>query len=275
MKKIKESLKREVQEIYRFISLRINLPNDMVIDFSNSDWENQFNKIVNLVGGAWIAQHCTLSKAFIDRYQDYFEWNDILIWQKLHKSFIKKYNDKINRYYYSLTTYQKRDEKFIIEYLLLNKLPNFPGSLPNVLQNFLKYQKVSKKFIEKYKLTIPETNWLYKTPKFIESYIKNNTGYEIYKDTGGKFIIAYKGILSDRYSVYTYQYRYLQYHTYTSHCDCNIDNENGFGLSAWTEEKAKDYCSDLVIRVKIYIKDIGCFVHGNNKIRCRKFTVLD
>jgi len=268
-KRISKSLKQEIKQIYSFVeSEKLSIKQ---IDFSSRDWEEQFIKNVTHYW-LWVVKHHTFSKAFIDRYQLHLEWGHILIHQKLHKNVIKKYFEKII-YQLVILKYQKLDENFI-EYLLIQLQSSY---LYNefLYNNVLKYHKVSKKFIDKYKLTIPETCWLYKTPTFIESYIRKNTNYEIHKDTGGKFIIAYKGILRDRYSLYTYQYRYFQYHTYTSHCDCNIDNENSFGLSAWTENEARDYCSDLVVRVKIYIKDIGCFVHNNNKIRCRKFTVLD
>jgi hypothetical protein len=58
-----------------------------------------------------------------------------------------------------------------------------------------------------------------------------------------------------------------------SHCDCT-NNENSFGLSAWNYNNAKEYCDELVIKVKIYIKDIGRVVHDGGKIRCSKFLVL-
>lgn len=51
--------------------------------------------------------------------------------------------------------------------------------------------------------------------------------------------------------------------------------ENSFGLSAWTYENAKAYCSDLVIEVKIFIEDIAAIVHDGGKIRCTKFEVLN
>jgi len=63
--------------------------------------------------------------------------------------------------------------------------------------------------------------------------------------------------------------------TYESHCDCNIDNNSSFGLSAWTIKEAKEYCNQKIIKVKININDLGCIVHSGNKLRCRKFTVLE
>jgi len=86
--------------------------------------------------------------------------------------------------------------------------------------------------------------------------------------------LAYKGIRSDRYSNFNFQYRYLKGETYECHCDCT-DEENSFGLSAWTEEKARKHCGELVIKVKINVADIGRIVHDGGKLRCLKFTVID
>ncbi|MFA5600687.1 MAG: hypothetical protein WDA06_08850, partial [Phenylobacterium sp.] len=64
--------------------------------------------------------------------------------------------------------------------------------------------------------------------------------------------------------------------TYKSHCDCNLTNENSFGLSAWTKKEALEYYpKGKLLKVKIDIKDIGAIVHNGNKIRCFKFEVLE
>ena len=94
--------------------------------------------------------------------------------------------------------------------------------------------------------------------------------YECYDD----YFIAYKGIRSNRYSRYNFQYQYLSGETYEAHCDCT-DEENSFGLSVWTEEQAKNYCKELIIKVKVNYEDVGRLVHDNGKIRVRKLTVLD
>jgi hypothetical protein len=91
----------------------------------------------------------------------------------------------------------------------------------------------------------------------------------------GDFIIAYKGILSDDYSAFNFQYKYEVGNIYESHCNCNNEEENSFGLSAWTLEKAKEYCNQKIIKVKIHISDIGALVHDCHKIRCFKFEVLE
>jgi len=43
----------------------------------------------------------------------------------------------------------------------------------------------------------------------------------------------------------------------------------------WTYDKAKEYCDELVIKVKVNYSDVGRVVHDGGKIRCFKFTTLD
>ena len=62
--------------------------------------------------------------------------------------------------------------------------------------------------------------------------------------------------------------------TYESFCDCS-NKENSFGLSVWTEEEAREYCDELVVKVKVNYEDVGRVVDNGGKIRCRKITVLD
>ena len=62
---------------------------------------------------------------------------------------------------------------------------------------------------------------------------------------------------------------------YESHCDCT-NNIDSFGLSVWTEKKAKDYNnSGLIVKVKVKYEDVGRLVHDSNKIRCFKIEVLE
>ena len=164
-------------------------------------------------------------------------WINISICQNLSEQFIEKHSDKVD--WINIST----------------------------------YQKLSEQFIEKYNLTIPETCWLYKTKKEKLKYIKKHTNYKVIKN---QYIIAYKTTKIDGTSLFNFQYTYKIGNTYESHCDCNIDNENSFGLSAWTKEKALDYHNiGKLFKVKIDIEDIGCFVQDNNKIRCWKLTILE
>ena len=94
--------------------------------------------------------------------------------------------------------------------------------------------------------------------------------YECHDD----YFIAYKGIRSDRYSNFNFQYQYLKNNTYSSWADSSKD-ENSFGLSVWTEKEAEKYCNQLVIKVKVKYEDVARVVHSGGKIRCFKFTVLD
>ena len=137
-----------------------------------------------------------------------------------------------------------------------------------------KYQTLSEEFIEKHNLKISKSCWLYKTKKEKLNYVKKNTNYEIIDNN---YIIAYKSVRKDYKSVYfPAKYKYEIGKTYESNCDCNIDEEDSFGLSAWTKKGALDYYDKgRLLLVKINIEDIGAIVHNNNKIRCFKLTILE
>ena len=65
-------------------------------------------------------------------------------------------------------------------------------------------------------------------------------------------------------------------HKYATDFGCIFVNErDSFGLSAWTYDKAREYCDELIFKVKIHINDIACFVHDNNKIRCTKLKIME
>ena len=136
--------------------------------------------------------------------------------------------------------------------------------------NISEYQKLSEEFITAHNLKIEDSNWLYKDNQYKLNFLKNIGLYEI---VDNKYIIAYKSCRSDGYSKYNFQYKYEMGNEYTSHCDCT-GAENSFGLSAWTKEKAIEYCKQKLLKVKINIEDIGIVVHEGGKIRCRKLTVL-
>jgi hypothetical protein len=134
---------------------------------------------------------------------------------------------------------------------------------------------LSSEFIAEFELEkyIEKGNWLYKEFEFKKDYIINNTKYEITSD--GEHIIAYKSVRNDNYSVFNFQYKYKIGETYTSHCDCT-DEEDSFGLSAWTKEGALEYYNEgKLLKVLIHIADIGRIVHDDNKIRCYKLKILE
>ena len=131
-----------------------------------------------------------------------------------------------------------------------------------------KYQKLSEDFIREFNLKI-EDNWLYKSTEFKKEQIINSGKYKCYKN----HFIAYKGVRSDRYSNYNFQYQYLDNNEYSSHADYT-NEENSFGLSAWTYEQAKKYCNQCVLKVKIKYEDVARLVHSDNKIRCSKIKII-
>ena len=109
-----------------------------------------------------------------------------------------------------------------------------------------------------------------KPTSYWKEAIEKTGMYKCHED----YFIGYKGIRADRYSKYNFQYQYLPGETYKCFSDYSND-ESSFGLSAWTKEKAADYCNELVIKVKIYYEDVTAVVHNGGKIRCKKLTVLD
>ena len=95
--------------------------------------------------------------------------------------------------------------------------------------------------------------------------------YECHKD----YFYAYKNIRSDRYSHFNFQYQYLPGESYDCFSDYS-DNENSFGLSAWTETEAYNYSDNgMVVKLKVNYADVTAIVHDSNKIRCKRITVLD
>ena len=78
-----------------------------------------------------------------------------------------------------------------------------------------KYQKLSEDFIKEFKLKIEDTNWLYVSNEH-KMKVLNKFEYEIQ----GTKIIAYKGIRSDNYSNYNFQYQYFRIERYNCQMIC-------------------------------------------------------
>ena len=229
---------------------------EFVNAFEQNDQE-QLLKYSDKVCWKYISEYQKLSEKFIEKYSDKVDWDYISKYQKLSEKFIEKYSDKVCWGY--ISQYQKLSEKFIEKYS------------DKVYWDYIsQYQKLSKEFITAHNLKIEDSNWLYKDNQYKLNFLKNIGLYEI---VDNKYIIAYKSCRSDGYSAYNFQYKYEMGNEYTSHCDCT-GAEDSFGLSAWTKEKAIQYCKEKLLKVKINIEDIGIVVHKGGKIRCRKLTVL-
>jgi hypothetical protein len=229
----------------------------------------------------WISVYQILSEGFIREFQDKVIWINISMYQKLSEGFIREFKNKVDWEWISAS--QKLSENFIrefkdkINWWDISKYQKLSESFIREFQDKVNWiwisahQKLSISCIREFKLKINPDNWLYKDKGFKLEKIKETGLYEF---LDADHILAYKGIRSDRYSQYNFQYRYLKGETYECHCDCT-SSENSFGLSAWTEEKARGHCGELVIKVKINVADIGRVVHNGGKLRCFKFTVID
>ena len=209
----------------------------------------------------WISKYQNLSESFIREFQDKVDWGRISKYQKLSESFIRECQDKVDWHWISIC--QNLSEDFICEFQ--DKVEWYRIST---------YQKLSNEFIEEFKgrfnLNIIKDSWHYKTTEEKKQAVIATGLYECH-DT---YFLAYKGIRGDRYSNFNFQYKYEKGGTYESWCDCS-DDESSFGLSVWDEPNAREYCSELVVRVKVNYEDVGRVVHNGGKIRCFKIEILD
>jgi len=204
-----------------------------------------------------ISTHQTLSEEFIKEFQDKVNWYQISSYQTLSEEFIREFQDKVD--WYEISIHQTLSEEFIREFQ--DKVNWYEIS---------KYQRLSKKFIKGFKLSVPDSSWLYKTQKE-KLKLAKKAGYKI----KGKSVIAYKAVRKNMASVYKPGMVYKVGKCYTAHCNCLGDDDNSFGLSAWTKEKALEYYNrGKLLEVEIPIKDLGVIVHNGGKIRCFGLKVL-
>ena len=222
--------------------------------------ERFIEKHKDLVDWEYISEYQKLSEGFITKNKDLVDWVNVSICQKLSGKFLAKHKNLVNWLYVS--KYQKLSENFITKHKDLV-----------YWEEISKYQKLSKSFISKYNnfLNMPfvNDNWLNKSTEFKKETVVNTGLYKCYED----YFIAYKGIRSDRYSNFNFQYKYMPGETYECFSD-GSDNEASFGLSVWTKEEATEYCNELVVKCKIYYEDVTRVVLDDDKIRCSKITIL-
>ena len=95
-----------------------------------------------------------------------------------------------------------------------------------------------------------------------------------YKDYDEHSFIAYKGIKKDNTSTMTSRIIYKVGNIYTDICDKD-DADNSFGLSVWDYINAKVYCSEKIIKVRIFFKDLHYISFKDGKIRTNRFEVLE
>ena len=237
-----------------------------------------------LVDWCSISQYQPLSEGFIREFKDEVDWDNISAYQHLSEDFIREFEDEVD--WILISTYQHLSEGFIRNFL--NRvdwrvISAYQRLSEDIIREFKdkvywvrisECQHLSKEFIEEFKgrlsMYYVVDSWHYKSVEEKKKAVMDTGLYECHDD----YFIAYKGIRRDRYSYYNFQYQYLKGHTYETWCDCS-PNENSFGFSAWTEESVKQYCSELVVRVKVRYEDVGRVVHDGGKIRCFKMEILD
>ena len=168
---------------------------------------------------------------------------------------------KITEAWSVVSCYQKLSEAFMEKHLNIWAFAN--------------YQKLSAGFMRKHNIELPKHNWLYKSTAFKKKAVQDTGLYECHKD----YFIAYKAIRRDRYSLFNFQYKYEKGGVYETHADYT-DAEDSFGFGAGTKEFALDYGYNslgegMLVRVKIYYKDVARVVHDGGKIRATRIEVLD
>ena len=231
-----------------------------------------------------ISTYQRLSENFIREFADKVNWNCISSYQHLSEDFIREFADKVN--WYNISVHQHLSEDFIREFedrVDWKRISIYQHLSENFIREFADkvswfsismQQYLSEEFIEEFKdnlyMDLIADSWLYKSTEEKKRAVMDTGLYECHED----YFIAYKGIRADRYSVYNLQYQYLKGETYETWCDCS-DEEDSFGFSAWTEKGARDYCDELVVRVKVRYEDVGRVVHNGGKIRCFKLEILD
>ena len=238
----------------------------------------------DLVDWYYISEYQQLSEAFIERHKNLVKWTCISRCQQLSEDFIEKYKDFVSRYYISM--YQHLSESFIEKHKDLvswNMVSRYQSLSEPFIEkykdlvvwyNISRCQQLSEAFVETHKtelnMFLVNNNWLNKDTEFKKKAVIDTGLYECHED----YFIAYKGIRSDRYSAFNFQYKYLPGNTYTCFADGSED-ENSFGLSVWNESNARDYCPKLVVKCKVFYEDVARVVHNGGKIRCSKITILD
>ena len=236
-------------------------------------------KYIDRVNWYFISIYQKLSEDFIEEHTDKINWDNISICQHLSESFIEKHIDRVNWYFISI--YQKLSENFIEKHtdkLNWEYISRYQCLSENFIEkhtdklnwnNISKYQVITPEFADKHNIKI--NNNSQKVATEWKKMIEKTGLYECHEN----YFYAYKNIRNDRYSHFNFLYLYLPGETYDCFSDYS-DGENSFGFSAWTETKACDYSGNgMVVKLKINYADVTAIVHGSNKIRCKRITVLN
>jgi hypothetical protein len=235
---------------------------DNVIELDKEDWNVIF-------------RYQKVSEKFIRDFYTECDFERIVVFQNLNEDFIKEiWNVIVHKGLCSVVTlYHQLSKEFLMDKFQDLYWPwviKYQKAFREISSGFLK-----DNFLDHY-LDHPDSrckkgNWLNASTEFKLKYIQNNTDYDIFHD---KYIIAYKSVRADGYSIFNFHYKYEVDGVYESNCNCDLDAVDGHGLSAWSRKGALNYHGlGKLFKVKINIEDIGAIV-GKGKIRCFKLEVL-
>jgi hypothetical protein len=229
----------------------------------------------------WVGIYQTLSEEFIERYKDRVDWHWISECQILSEEFIERNKDRVTWVWISI--YQTLSEEFIernkdrviwywiSQHQILSE-EFIERNKDRVDWHWIsQHQKLSEEFRSKHNLTISKHNWLYADKETKRKAIEDCGLYTL----DGDYVIAYKGIRKDWRSVYDSKYKYYLGGTFKSRANHNCDVENSFGLSAWTEDGARKYCSEKIVKVKVHLDHVAALVHDGHKLRCTQIEIIE
>ena len=239
----------------------------------------------------WVSANQTLSEPFMDRHAERLDWRGISRYQVLSEPFMDRHAERLD--WRGISRYQRLSEPLMDRHA--KRLDWFYISRYQVLSEPLmdrhaerldwfyisRHHRLSDAIIEKHADKLPENlrenNWLYADRQEKIRHIRERAPeFSIQEDEHGPFILAWKATHSGGRSDFDPALHYAVGETHEARCDCRMDEKNSFGLSAWTEEGAREFIpGGELYRVKIYIDDIGAMVHDGKKIRCRRQTFVE
>lgn len=105
--------------------------------------ENQLCKYFYIINWFRLCRIRTLNESFLREFADYFDWDEISLYQKLSIKFILEFRDKINLKYILVNNQFNEDE---LEQIIHSKKQQMEWGICKACQ----FQKLSEQFMQKY-----------------------------------------------------------------------------------------------------------------------------
>ena len=264
-----EYIRENVNEVkWDRVSYYIKLSESFIREYENRvDWrgisqsqelsESFIKEFKNKINWSSISFNQKLSESFIREFKDKLDWLGISFSQKLSESFIKEFQNRIYWNYISL--HRKLSESFIKEFQ--NKVDWYVIS---------SNQKLSKSFIEEFKDKINIDIQL-KTHHQTLTYqqklgIAKDYARKYDLKCNSRYLYAYRCHNKFNHGMYSRTISYDNKGVYKDwHCNLDCTCQNSFGLGIFPMGN---------IKVRIKIKDIGCWAKNTNKLRVWAFEII-